>query len=108
MEWSTSLPDWEGRITRGESLIPFPPLFPDEARDALEVFRELRVVDVPGAPTVGEIARPWILDFAAAFFGSYDPDSGKRLIRSFFLKVPKKNWKSGISSFLMGTLLIRN
>lgn len=92
----------------GKSLMPCGPLFPDEAESALEVFKALRVVDVPGAPTVGEIARPWILDFAAAFFGAYDPDSGKRLIRSYFLKVPKKNWKSGIAAFLMGTLLIRN
>lgn len=104
---STACPDWRERIRSGQSLIP-PPIFPDEAADALEVFKALRVVDIPGAPTVGEVARPWILDFASAFFGSYDPDSGKRLIRSFYLKIPKKNWKSGIASFLMGTLLIRN
>lgn len=106
--WSTACPDWERKIAAGESILPCGPLFPEEAAAALEVFKALRVVDVPGAPTVGEIARPWILDFAAAFFGAYDPDEGKRLIRSYFLKVPKKNWKSGITAFLMGTLLIRN
>lgn len=108
MEWSTACPDWEKRIVAGESLIPFAPLFPKEADAALEVFKAFRVVDVQGAPTVGEIARPWILDFAATFFGSYDPESGKRLIQTYFLKVSKKNWKSGIAAFLMGTLLIRN
>lgn len=108
MEWSTALPDWERRIVAGESIIPCGPLFPAEAESALEVFKALRVVDVSGAPTVGEIARPWILDFAAAFFGSYDPETGLRHIKSYFLKVPKKNWKSGITSFLMGALLIRN
>jgi len=92
----------------GRSLVPCGPLFPGEAAEAMEVFRSLRVVDVPGAPTVGDIARPWITDFAAAFFGAYDQSSGKRMIRSFFLKVPKKNWKSGIAAFVMGTLLIRN
>lgn len=107
-EWSTACPDWERRIAARESILPCGPLFPEEAAAALDVFKALRVVDVPGAPTVGEIARPWILDFAAAFFGAYDPDQGKRLIRSYFLKVPKKNWKSGITAFLMGTLLIRN
>jgi len=107
-EWSTACPDWEDRITSGRSIIPCGPLFKSEADEALEVFKALRVVDVPGAPTVGEIARPWILDFAAAFFGAYDPESGKRLIRTYYLKVPKKNWKSGITAFLMGTLLIRN
>jgi phage terminase large subunit-like protein len=108
MKWTTACPDWEQRIAAGQSLIPCGALFPDEAAAALEVFRALRVVDVPGAPTVGEIARPWILDFASTFFGSYDPESGKRLIQTYFLKVPKKNWKSGITAFLMGTLLIRN
>lgn len=108
MEWTTACPDWETRIVEGRSLIPCGPLFPGEAEEALKVFKSLRVVDVPGAPTVGEIARPWIIDFAATFFGAYDPDSGKRLIQNYFLKVPKKNWKSGITAFLMGTLLIRN
>lgn len=108
MEWSTACPDWEDRIKAGRSIVPVRPLFPSEAESALEVFKSLRVVDVPGAPTVGEIARPWILEFAAAFFGAYDPDEGKRLIRTYFLKVAKKNFKSGITAFLMGTLLIRN
>jgi len=108
MQWSTACPDWERRIMEGRSLVPCGPLFPGEAAEAMEVFRSLRVVDVPGAPTVGDIARPWITDFAAAFFGAYDQSSGKRMIRSFFLKVPKKNWKSGIAAFVMGTLLIRN
>lgn len=108
MEWSTACPDWERRIVAGESLAPCGALFPDEAAAAMEVFKSFRVVDVQGAPTVGEIARQWILDFAACFFGAYDPETGRRLIRSYFLKVPKKNWKSGITAFLMGTLLIRN
>ena len=92
----------------GESLLPCGPLFQQEAAPAMEVFRALRVVDVAGAPTVGEIARPWIVDFASVFFGALDPESGKRLIQTYYLKVPKKNWKSGITAFLMGTLLIRN
>lgn len=108
MSWTTACPDWESRLIKGESIIPCGPIFPSEAEAALEVFKSFRVVDVAGAPTVGEIARPWILDFASAFFGSLDPESGQRLIQTFFLKVPKKNWKSGITAFLMGTLLIRN
>ena len=108
MEWSTACPDWEDRIKTGRSIVPCGPLFPSEAESALEVFKSLRVVDVPGAPTVGEIARPWIIDLASAFFGAYDPDQGKRLIKTYYWKLPKKNWKSGITAFLMGTLLIRN
>ena len=106
--WTTACPDWERRIVEGQSLVPCGPLYPQQAAADMEVFNAFRVVDVAGAPTVGEIARPWISEFASAFFGSYNPEDGKRSIRTFFLKVPKKNWKSGIASFLMGTLLIRN
>ena len=106
--WTTACLDWEQRIADGRSLVPCGPLYPEQAASDMEVFNAFRVVDVAGAPTVGEIARPWISDFASAFFGSYNPENGKRSIRTFFLKVPKKNWKSGIASFLMGTLLIRN
>lgn len=106
--WTTSCLDWERRIVAGQSLIPCGPLYPEQAAADMAVFNAFRVVDVAGCPPVGDIARPWITDFASTFFGSYNPDDGKRHIRTFFLKVPKKNWKSGIASFLMGTLLIRN
>ena len=88
-------------------MIPCGPLFPKEAADALETFKSLQVVDIPGAPTVGEVARPWILDFASVFFGSYDPDSGNRLIENFFRR-SRRRTGSGIAAFLMGTLLLRN
>ena len=88
--------------------MPFAPLFPDEAAAGLEVMRMLRIVDAPGSPTIGESCAPWVLDFAAAVFGSYDPDSGRRLIREFFLMVPKKASKSTIAAAIMMTLLLRN
>jgi phage terminase large subunit-like protein len=107
-DWSTACPDWERRIVAGESLIPCAPLFPDEARQALEVFKALRVVDVAGSPTMGEICRPWILDFVASVFGAYDAESGRRLISEFFLDVSKKNFKSGLAAGIMLTALVRN
>ncbi len=108
MEWSTACLDWEQRIVSGRSLVPIPPLFPDEAQAGLEVMRQLRIVDAPGSPTIGEACAPWVSDFAGAVFGSYDPDTGRREIKEFALVIPKKNSKSTIAAAIMLTLLIRN
>jgi len=108
MTWSTSCKDWEKRILAGESLIPFPPLFPQEAEEGLAVMRDLYLVDVLGRPTIGQVARPWLIDFAASIFGAYDTKAGRRLIMEFFLLVSKKNSKSTTAAAIMLTALIRN
>lgn len=108
MEWSTACPGWEERIVAGQSLVPILPLFPDEAQAGLEVMRQLRIVDAPGSPTIGEACAPWVSDFAGAVFGSYNPDTGRREIKEFALVIPKKNSKSTIAAAIMLTLLIRN
>lgn len=108
MQWSTACPDWERRIVAGESLIPFKPLFPDEAAAARETLSGLRIVDAAGSPTFGEACRPWVFEFSDAVFGSYDADSGRRLIREFLLLVSKKNSKSTIAAAIMVTALLRN
>lgn len=108
MDWTTACPDWERRVVERESLIAFPPLFPAESEDALRVFRELRVMDVVGSPAMGEICRPWLLDFVGSVFGSYNPETGRRLITEFFLLISKKNAKSTTAAGIMLTALIRN
>lgn len=106
--WSTACPDWERRIKAGKSLVPFAPLFPDEATAALEVFHALKIVDAPGSPTFGEVARPWVDDFVGSIFGSYDADSGRRLITEYLLLISKKNTKSTTAAGVAMTALIRN
>ncbi len=112
--WSTACLDWERRIVARESLIPFSPLFPDEAAAAMSVFTSLRLVDVEGKPTIGEVSPAWILDFAAAIFGAYDrhkvmdPLVARSLIREFFLLVSKKNTKSTLAAAIMLTVAARN
>lgn len=108
MPRSTACLDWERRIVAGESLIPFSPLYQDEAESALEVFKGLRIVDVPGRPTFGECCEPYVFDFVAAIFGAYDHSRLKRDISEFFLLISKKNMKSTLSAGIMLTALIRN
>lgn len=108
MEWSTACPDWERRIVAREPLITFPPLFPDEAQLALDIFLGLRVKDVQGSPPMRELCQPWLEQFVAAIFGAYDAETGRRLIQEFFLLISKKNSKSTGAAGIMQTALVRN
>lgn len=105
MRWDTSCKEWEKRLVSGRSIIP-PPIFRAQADQALAIFRELRVVDLPGKPTFGECSEQWVFDFVAAIFGAYDADTGKQLIREYGLLISKKNTKSTIAAGIMLTALI--
>lgn len=105
--WTTACPDWAERLKAGKSIIPAP-IFPEEAERGLAVMRELRIVDAPGSPTIGEACAPWVLDLAASIFGSYDAETGRRLITEWFVCVPKKNSKSTIAAAVMLSALILN
>lgn len=108
MDWSTSCPDWAERIVNRQPMIACKTLYPVEAAAAVDVFKQLRIVDAPGSPTMGEACRPWVFEFVASIFGAYDHGTGRRLIQEFFLLISKKNSKSTIAAGIMLTALIRN
>lgn len=108
--WSTACPDWEDRIIHGRPLTPCPPLFPSAAASGMAVFKQLQIVDA--GVTFGD-SRPWILEFGASVFGAYcdvrgHEDEGRRLIKTFFMLISKKNTKSTLAAGIMLTILIQN
>lgn len=105
--YTTACPDWADRLRVGKSIIP-PPIYPDQAEEALRVFKQLRIVDAPGSPTFGEACESWVFDFVAAIFGAYDAETGRRLIREVLMLIPKKNSKSTLAAGIMVTALILN
>lgn len=105
MAWTTACPDWSKRLQEGRSIIP-PPIFPEVAEQALEIFKMLTMVDVIGQPTFGEACDQFVFDLVAAIFGALDPETQRRLIREVLLLIPKKNGKSTIAAGIMITALI--
>lgn len=105
--WTTSMPDWADRLKAGHSIVP-PPIFTEQAEQALAIFKQLKIVDAPGSPTFGESCAEWVFDIVRSVFGAYDADSGRRLITEWFILVPKKNSKSTIAAGIMLTALILN
>lgn len=106
-EWTTACPDWSDRLKRGDSIIP-PPIYPEQADIALNIFKQLKIVDAPGSPTFGESCAQWVFDLVSALFGSYDADTGKRHITEVFVLIPKKNSKSTLAAGIMMTALLLN
>lgn len=101
----TSCVDWEARLKASEPIIPAP-IYPGAADKALAVFKALRIVDMAGRPTFGEVSAQWVFDFVRAVFGANDPDTGVQKITEYGLLVSKKNTKSTIGAGVMLTALI--
>lgn len=108
LSWSTACPDWKERIVGRKSLIPDLPIFDDEAERALRIFKRLRVPDIIGTPTYGEVCDEWVFDLVRVIFGSFDVKTKRRALREFFLLVPKKNGKSSIAAAIMVVAAILN
>jgi phage terminase large subunit-like protein len=107
-KWSTACQDWETRIVKAQTLIPFAPLFHENAVEALQTFDALVMVDAANSPTFGDICRSWIREFVAQIFGSYENETGIRHITEFFMLISKKNGKSTTAAGIMITALILN
>lgn len=105
--WTTACPDWAERLKSGRSIIP-PPIYPEQAEQALEIFKALKIVDAPGSPTFGESCAEWVFDLVRSIFGAYDAETGRRQIVEWFVLIPKKNSKSTIAAGIMMTALIIN
>ena len=106
--WNTALPDWQDRLLNGLSMVPELPLYDAVAEKALRIFKRLKVPDLIGTPTYGEVCEEWVFDLVRAIFGSYDPETKRRAIREFFLLIPKKNGKSAIAAAIIVTAAILN
>lgn len=106
--WSTAVPDWAERITSGRSIIPELPLDEARADRALRLFKQMRVHDIPGTPTYGEVCADFIFDLVRAIFGAFDAETNRRMIREYFVMIPKKNGKTSIAAAIMLTALLVN
>lgn len=109
--YETACRDWESRILAGQTLIPETisgSLNKAMADKAERIFRRLKVVDQPGMPTMGEICRPWVIEWVRVIFGCIDPETKARAIQNFLMLIPKKNGKSTIAAGIMLTALIMN
>lgn len=108
MNWDTSCVDWQDRLLSGRSLVPDLPLFENEAERALRIFKRLPVPDIIGKPKMGDVAGPWLYPIVEAIFGSYDPETNRRMIQEFFWLIPKKNGKTSSAAAIMVEALILN
>jgi len=107
-QWDMSCPDWEERLLAGRSLVPDLPLYEAEAGKAVRCFRRLRLPDVIGTPTMGEVCGDWYYPIVAALFGSYDIQTNIRHISEVFQLIPKGNSKSTNGGAVMLTAMIVN
>ena len=106
--WDLSCPDWQARMAAGRAPITDLPLDRERADRAIAAFKNLRIFNVPGQPSFGEVAPPFIFDIVAAIFGAFDRQTGERMIRGYFELIPKKNAKTTYGAGIIMTAAILN
>lgn len=95
-----SCPDWVEKLKAGETPMPDLEIDHEQADVAVRIFDQLRLPDVAGQPTLGEVGADWFRDIIRALFGCIDPETKLRRISELFLLVPKKNSKTTNSAAL--------
>ncbi len=115
--FSFSCPDWEEKLRRGETPIPSIDIDEVEAQCAVDFYDKLRLPDVPGQPTLGEVSGEWFRDILRAAFGAVRKVDLKgttgivtlhRMVGELFILVPKKNSKTTNSAALGIVWLLMN
>lgn len=108
MAFDFACPDWVERLEKG--LPPMPDLDLDRAAadEAVAIYDNLRLPDVPGQPRLAEAGADWFRALVRAAFGSADPDTGERRVGEIFCLVPKKNSKTTNSAAFGLTALLLN
>lgn len=104
--WDTACPGWAEALIGRQPIVPIKLPCPQRAARALKIFKRLRLVDVPGAPRLGEICAPWVFEFVAAVFGAYDDVAQRQIVREALLLTAKKSSKSSIAAGIMVSALI--
>lgn len=106
--WNTAVLDWRDKIKARRPPLPDLQLFDFEAEKALRIFKRLKCPDIEGNPTYGEICSEWVFALVRVIFGSYDAELKRRMLREFFILIPKKNGKSSIAAAIIVVAIIIN
>ncbi|MGR3813414.1 MAG: terminase large subunit [Cognatishimia activa] len=111
MPFDFSCSDWVEKLQSGETPIPSLPLDEIEAEQAVGVFNNLRLPDVPGTPSLGDAAGEWMRDIVRAIFGSMETSAdgyASRQVGEVFILVPKKNAKTTSAAAIALTFMLKN
>lgn len=106
LDFTTALPDWEQYILQGRTPIPALPLDDSRAGRALRLFKALKVPDIEGNPTYGEVCGDWVFALVSAIFGAFSAETNARFIREYFVLIPKKNGKTSIAAAIIVVALL--
>jgi len=108
MAFDFACPDWADRLADGKTPIADLPLDFELAEEAVAIYNNLHLPDVPGTPALEDAAGEWFRDIVRAVFGSTEASTNIRMVGEVFCLVPKKNSKTTNAAALAITFLLLN